>query len=480
MKKIGIIGGIMLPWVLLALLFLAGVGGYQLRRIVLIGTAYKAKSLCSAMYVSGREEGTILGEDLGSDQPAILRYVGVEVDEGNRSVSAALFGLARRKAVFREGLGCTLLLDGDGEGRLARVEGVRKPPPPSEREGLPWPQGEAPGGVSPSLDQRRFRAALDEAFSEPDPQRLRRTRGVVVVHGGRIVAERYAPGFSGETPLPGWSMTKGAFNALTGIMVGRGRLSLTERALLPEWRAAGDPRAGITLDHLLRMESGLRFREEYDNPLGDVIRMLYAEKDTAAFAAAKPPEAKPGSRWHYSSGSTNIISRIIRDRFVGREADYLAFPRRALFDRIGMRSAIIEPDASGTLVGSSFMFAGARDWARLGLLYLREGVWEGERILPPGWVRYSVTPARRAPEGEYGAHLWLKIPSFFRGRGGPLPADAFHMIGHEGQFVSVIPSRDLVVVRLGLTRKEGAWDHEAFLSSILEALPDGGRAGDQP
>jgi len=281
--------------------------------------------------------------------------------------------------------------------------------------------------------------------------------------------------FHMKQPLIGWSMTKSVINALTGILVGQGKLSLEDRALLPEWRGPGDPRAHITLDQLLRMSSGLKFAEDYANPLEDVIFMLLGTDDVAAYAANKPLEAEPGTKWYYSSGTTNIIARIMRDAIGGTDADYFAFPRRALFDPMGMHSAIIEPDASGTFVGSSLMYATARDWARFGLLYLQDGVWEGERILPEGWVKYTLTPAPRAPLGEYGAHFWLKVPPPFKSSvsGMPsLPVDTYFAAGHEGQFVTIIPSRKLVVVRLGLSRLKGAWDQEWFIAQILEAIPE--------
>jgi CubicO group peptidase (beta-lactamase class C family) len=316
--------------------------------------------------------------------------------------------------------------------------------------------------------------ALDAAFSEPGPLRLRRTRAVVVVYNGRIIAERYAPGFSRYTPLIGWSMTKSVINALIGILVKEGRLKLQDRTLIPEWREPGDPRGDITLDQLLRMSSGLTFNEDYTNPLKDVIYMLLGTGDMAAYAAKKPLQTKPGCKWEYSSGTTNILARILRDRLSDRAFDHLTFPRRALFDPLSMSSAVMEPDASGTFVGSSFMYASARDWARFGLLYLNDGVWAGERILPEGWVAYSRTPTTLSPHGEYGAHFWLDIPSYYKtgeSRGISLPSDAFHAAGHEGQFITIIPSRKLVVVRLGLTRLKGAWDQKLFIGKILEAIP---------
>jgi CubicO group peptidase (beta-lactamase class C family) len=189
--------------------------------------------------------------------------------------------------------------------------------------------------------------------------------------------------------------------------------------------------------------------------------------------------AEPGTRWRYSSGTSNILTHVIR-RVVG-EADYHAFPRRALFDRIGMSSAVMETDAVGTFVGSSFMYATGRDWARFGLLYLQDGVWSGTRILPEGWVEFSRTTAPRAPDGKFGAHFWPRIPDEFRcGDDLSVPADAFHAVGHEGQFVTVVPSRKLVLVRLGATRYPCGWNHQDFLARVLAAMSAEHRADAQP
>jgi CubicO group peptidase (beta-lactamase class C family) len=197
--------------------------------------------------------------------------------------------------------------------------------------------------------------------------------------------------------------------------------------------------------------------------------MLFGTGDAAGFAAAKRLAAEPGTRWSYASGTTNIIARGLRHAVGGSDEDYLAFPRRALFEPLGMTSAVMEPDAAGGYVGSSFMFATARDWARFGRLYLQDGVWEGRRLLPEGWVAFSVKPAPAAPGGVYGAHFWLGFDggSYAPSGTAGIPADAYHAIGHEGQFITMIPSRRLVVVRLGLAVGRGSWDHAAFLRRLL-------------
>jgi CubicO group peptidase (beta-lactamase class C family) len=426
---------------------------YRAARIASLGAAYKAKILCSGIFVAGRDPASILEGELAVTHPGILRRIKTVIDYRRKEVTCSILGLIKRTARLTPGFGCSLCYgDAPGSDCAASLSthATEKSP-------------ELPERIDPRLDP-----TLEWAFAEPDPATMRRTRAVVVLQENSIIAERYAAGFHRETPLAGWSMTKAVINALVGILVRQGRISLGEPVPVPEWQRPGDPRGKITLEQLLQMSSGLRFVEDYGKPLQDVTLMLFATPDAAAYAAAKPLEAEPGTRWSYSSGSTNIISRIIRE-ILGEE-EYASFPKRELFDRIGMSSAVMERDASGTYLGSSFMYATARDWGKLGQLYLQDGVWEGERILPEGWVHFSTTPAPSAPHGEYGAHLWLKIAAACGEDGGGMPADAFHAAGHEGQFLSVIPSRRLVIVRLGLTAKQGAWQHERFIEKVLTAL----------
>jgi CubicO group peptidase (beta-lactamase class C family) len=446
---------------------------HHLWRIARIGTAYTAKTLCSGVFVSKREPDSILDTDIRADNHPLLSHIRARVDSETQSVTASLYGMAERKAVFRPGLGCTVVSKGYELGAPSLSASHTAAPVDTD---LFWPDGERVDSLHfPSdIDPDRLREAVESAFSETDPTRLHRTRAVVIVHKGRIIVERYADGFTKDTPLLGWSMTKSVINALTGILVQGGKLSLDDRVLAPEWSNPGDPRGQITVRHLLHMTSGLRFDEHYKNPLKDVTVMLLAAPDKAAFAAGKPLVSQPGGVWHYSSGTTNILSRALRAIVGGTDANYADFPRKALFDRIGMQSAVMEADATGVFVGSSFMYATARDWARFGLLYLQDGVWQGERILPEGWVEYSRTPIPQSPAGEYGAHFWLRLSPVFRGTDGNpvhMPADTFHAIGHEGQFVTIIPSRDLVIVRLGLARRSGSWNHEAFVGKVLEAVP---------
>jgi hypothetical protein len=411
--------------------------------------------LCSGVFVSGRTQESVITSDLTADDLAPLRYVSARVDPQARLVTARVFGLAARTAVYRDGFGCTVGDDGRSHSNVGW-----------------WQIGPETPTTSPDAQsierQRRLTDVLDWAFAEPDPSRLRRTRAVVVLQDGHLLAERYAEGFTRDTPLIGWSMAKSVVNALVGILVGKGAMSLNAPLVIDAW-PAGDPRRAITLDQLLRMSSGLDFGEDSVNPRDGVLFMLLRAPDVPAYAAMTPLAATPGTRWRYSSATTNVIFGAIR-RVVG-EADYAAFPRRALFDRIGMHSAVLETDAHGNFIGSSFMWATARDWARFGRLYLDDGVWGGERILPEGWVTYSRTSAPAAPDRRYGAHFWLTIADSYRASPPvAVPPDAFHAVGHEGQFVTIVPSRRLVVVRLGLTRAAGAWAHDEFVARVLNAL----------
>jgi CubicO group peptidase (beta-lactamase class C family) len=249
---------------------------------------------------------------------------------------------------------------------------------------------------------------------------------------------------------------------------------LKDPAPVPEWRSPDDPRHEITLDQLMRMSSGLAFEEIYQ-PLTHATDMLYGAHDFGAFAAKSHLEAPPDQKWSYSSGTANIIARIVRYEAEKTTPDYYRFMREALFDRIGMTSMVIEPDPSGTFVGSSYAVATVRDWARFGLLYLQDGVWDGKRVLPEGWVTYSTTPTPKAPKGEYGALFWLNAGAPGNPGNRPLPhapVETYYADGYQGQRVIVIPSKKLVLVRFGATTPSSAWDTDAFIAGVIQALPE--------
>ncbi len=428
---------------------------------------YIAKVTCSQVFVGGLSADAAIAE---LPKLAVTKAIRTTVDVPARRARATLPLILTREARYHAGLGCTLVPLGAD---LVTFPELSEAAALSDSlAARPWPEGDQPLATVPaSIDMAKLAAALDRAFSEPSSGE-RNTRAIVVVHQGRIVAERYATGFGPETRFPGWSMTKSVGSALVGTLVRDGALALDQRALFAAWRAPGDRRADITLRHLLWMSDGLDAEESYA-PNGGATRLLFGSRDIAATAMANPSAVAPGERWYYSSATSNLLSQLVRDRVGGSLQDYLTFPRRVLFDRIGMRSAVMEPDATGLFVGSSFMYATARDWARFGQFYLQDGVWNGERLLPEGWVAFSRAPAPAAPLGEYGGQWWLNAgpPGDSTRRPFPqVPAELFYASGFEGQTVAVLPSRALVVVRLGLSRPDDAYDLGELLSGVLAAI----------
>lgn len=426
-------------------------------------TGYVAHNACSAVFVSGRDEAQIAAEDLARQS-----YVSFVVDREQERVRATVLGLAARTAVYRPGLGCVLAVDADPE--VLRAQGFE--PMRAAASAAPWPNGDGDETRPdpPGLDRAALDAAVAAGFDEPNPASLRRTRAVVVIHDGVLVAERYAAGFDKHTPQLGWSMSKSVTSALVGVLVGRGALEPRAPAPVPAW--ADDPRKAVTLDQLLRMSSGLEFEERY-GMLADATHMLFEVDDAAGFALAKPLAHPPDTVYSYSSATSNILSWIVRRQFTD-DAEYHRFPHEALFAPLGMRSAVFETDAAGTLLGSSFVYASARDWARFGQLYLQDGVWNGVRILPEGWVDYSRAPTPTSATGEYAAHFWANAgaPGDPSTRRLPhLPVDAYQASGFQGQAVLIVPSRRAVIVRLGMTHERSAWDLDHFAAGVLAALP---------
>lgn len=335
-------------------------------------------------------------------------------------------------------------------------------PLPAQPAGTPWPTTAWPEGerlAGPAA------AHLDAAFAPEAMATLGRTDVVLVVREGRIIYERYGDTLTAENTFPSWSKAKSMTHALAGLLVGDGLLDIHAPADVPEWRGAGDPRGAITLDQLLRMSSGLKFTEEYspDQP-SDVIAMLFGEgqADVAAFAAGFPLAHAPDTVMSYSSGTTNIISRALA-RTLGKSGpDFEAFMRERLFGPLGMTSPIPKFDEAGTFIGSSFCFCTARDFARFGLLYLRDGVWEDRRLLPEGWVDYARTRtlARHDDAEPYGAQWWL-------GLGGP---GSFSANGYDGQYTLLLPDLDAIIVRHGATPAALKDNLRAWLGEAAAAL----------
>lgn len=409
-----------------------------------VGSGYAAKIVCSNVFLAGRDADEVLYVDVQAPGNPLLRLMNVSVDKPQKRVHAALLGfLAGNDAVYRDGLGCAVTPEGATLAAIAAPAVLSAPADPN----VLWPEG-----AKIESNPKVTAVLSDAALTGPG------MRAVVVVHGGRIVGETYGAGFARETPLLGWSMTKSVTAAIIGTLVRDGRMSLQDRALFPQWK--NDQRGDIRLADLLAMESGLAFDEGYAT-VADVTRMLFLETDMADFAADQPLVAGPGSRFNYSSGTGVMLSKIWMGK-AGDQATALGYPARALFGPLGMSSAVMEADEAGTFVGSSYMYATGRDWARLGLFLARDGVWNGNRLLPEGFVSEMQTP-NKTSNGRYS-----KMQTWLPGKDGG--AGTFILDGHDGQNVIIVPSVDLVVVRLGLTPSWSGYSPTPLVDAIAKTI----------
>jgi CubicO group peptidase (beta-lactamase class C family) len=424
---------------------------------------YGAKVMCSAVFDAGRNEQQVRDQDLSA---YMMRLADFQINYIDSSVTGSIFGFGKRKAIYRYGLGATLISElSEKNIRSQRFNLPAKPL--SNTDTIPWPMGDKLCDTFPeAIDSLKLQSAMKKVFVEEDTILPVRTRAVIVVYDGQLIAEHYADGFGAKTKLAGWSMTKTVTGALIGILVKQGKLSVGTSAPVPEWQSAGDPRHSISIENLLQQRSGLDFDEIYYRK-SDATSMLFQKSDMAAFTASHPLKFKPGSVFHYSSGNSNILSRIIRQT-VG-DSLYDCFPYKELFYKLGMYSAVLEPDPSGTFVGSSYMYANARDWARLGLLYLDDGLIDNERILPEGWVAKTAMSPSSDKRG-YGYQIWLNTGGDSSVKHYPsAPADMFYADGFESQLIFVIPSKKLVIVRLGLTQHNN-FNADQFLHDVLASI----------
>lgn len=428
-------------------------------------SGYGAKMLCSCTMLAGREPNDVIAKELGRFPLSLGSF---EANFNDSSATGRVFGMALQKAIYRKGLGCTLI-NGISEDDLRAQKYNIVSPPLLDPDTIPWPQGNLlPDSLPLGIEYKKLNDVVEEAFAEPGPDTLRQTRAVLVLYDGAIVLEKYAPGFDRNSSMIGWSMTKSVTNALMGILVKKGKLDIRQPAPITPWK--NDERSKITLSNLMHASSGLRWVEDYSSP-SSATNMLFKEKNMGLYASECPAHYDPETVFYYSSGTTNILSWIIRQS-IGEE-DYYSFPSRELFNKIGIRTMVIEPDAGGTFVGSSYSFATARDWARFGLLYLNRGNWQGEQILSPEWIEYTVTPAPAAPLGQYGAQFWLNAGAkedHTKRYYPDVPEDLFWADGYEGQNVFILPSKKLVVVKLSLSQGDYLDDNQ-FLSGIISTLP---------
>lgn len=431
--------------------------------LIRVASGYSAKMVCSNVFLAGRDPEQVLELDVQAPGHPILRFIRVSVDRETKTVSAGLLGVfGKGLAVARDGTGCATVPDGNLD--AAKAFAAAPLPEVGQVDAL-WPEG---GRVEASQDAAVAQILDDPVLAGPG------MRAMVVVQNGRIVGERYGEGFSQTTPLLGWSMTKTVNAAIIGTLVKAGQIDLAGAGLFEPWKADG--RAAIKFENLMSMTSGLEFNEEYGD-VTDVTRMLYLEPDMAGFASAKPLVMQTGTSFNYSSGSSAMLSRLWQNA-VGDPQKALALPREALFGPLGMASAVMETDARGTFVGSSYMYATAQDWARFGQFLLQDGVWNGAEILPAGYAAWMREQAPGISEKYGRGQVWLRGPSAGTPEGQDpdagfdLPPDAYWALGHDGQTLTVIPSKQLVVLRMGLTPSKLGYKPQALVSALAKALPD--------
>ncbi len=439
--------------------------------------AIGAHHLCSGLWVVGRvykrtpEE--VLAQDIAPFQAfgweESFKY---EIDARRRRVTVSGPGVPPRAAQYNGDQGCSILPRGASDIYFKPKPVPRKLSDPAK---LPWPTGDA-GATAPTpegVDAAAVQAALDWGMA----QKEHNTRAIVLVYRGKIVAERYAPGWTKDTPQISWSQGKSVTAALIGVLAQQGRLRVDDPAPVKEWQGKDDPRRQIRIRDLLRMSSGLDFANlSLSGPASftrenEHMRIYFDGLNVFEHAVNQPLEIPPDTQWRYRNSDPLTLGRIIREMVEGRGPNgieaYPTFPQRALFDQIGARNFILETDAWGNFIMTGYDYGSARDWARFGLLHLWDGVWEGKRILPEGWVDFISTPAPADRSRGYGGLFWLNRGGAWKG----VPEDAFMSSGFMGQHTVVIRSRDAVVVRLGPSPRNSNRYLTELLNRLLAGLP---------
>lgn len=444
-----------------------------------LAMAMNAKILCSGIWVQGRDAELHAAADLQRfDHFSWGEDFSYTVDEERRRVTMSASGQPDRVAQHNGDQGCAVLPRGADDVHFTPTD-VGREWPLAEWER--WPTGDrlSDEALPPEVDRIALEEALDYAIG--NHEHGQNTRAVVVVYKGRLIGERYAPGIPRDMPHLSWSQGKSVTAALIGVLVEQGELTVEQRAPVEEWSAPDDPRREITIENLLHMSSGL----DFNNYGLDGERSLSTENhhfriyldgiDVFEHAVGHPLEAEPGERWEYLNSDPLTLGKIVRETVEARGDDYHAFPWTDLFDEIGVKDAVLETDAWGNFILTGYDYMSARDWARFGLLHLNDGMWEGERILPEGWADYVSTPAPAHPDDGYGALFWLNAG----GRYDRMPLDAYWPAGFMGQNTVIIPSRDMVVVRLGPSPGRGFGSYlNKVVGDILDAVEPGESAED--
>ena len=416
-------------------------------------SGYSAKNMSSSVFLAER---TLEITDKQDNNFSPINIAEDKVNIEEKSATASVYGFMKRKAIYKEGLGSILVLDDFEEDTQFLVPNRTK-----SASNLPYPYGDAAqkDTVFGNVNYNELQTAVSNAFDVND-EYIKKTRAVVVIYKDQIIAEKYAEGFDKNSKILGWSMTKSITSAVIGILEKQGRVDVNQTNLFPEWE--NDERSKITLNNLLQMNSGLEWNEDY-NTMSDVTKMLFLAKDMTKSQKEKPLTGEPNNSWNYSSGTSNLVSGYIRNQFKTHQ-EYLDFWYAELIDKIGMSSMLIETDLSGNYVGSSYGWATPRDWAKFGLLYLYKGNWNGEQLLNESWVDYTAAPTNGS-NGQYGAHFWLNAGGVYPNA----PKDIFSCNGYQGQYVFIIPSEELVIVRFGLAENP-VFNVDRLLREIIDVI----------
>lgn len=409
--------------------------------------------MASQVFLANRVPDSVVSYD--NNMP-LVKLADAELLKKDSAAAASVYGLMKRKAVYKEGVGAALTND-TYDAHAFSITPERVYP----KDTIPFPYGNAgvTDTVFDNVDYEVLEQALDNAFAKPSEQK---TRTVLVAYKNHIIGERYLDGFTKDTPMLGWSMTKSVLATLYGILQYENKMDVQSYRPFDDDVHPNTPKSIITINHLLRMQSGLAWEENYFE-ISDVTKMLFLSSDMTEVQREKVAIANPTEVWNYSSGTSNLLSGILREQFDTHQK-YLNFPYHSLIDKIGMHSMLIETDLTGNFVGSSYGWATTRDWAKFGLLYLNKGMWNGERIFAEDWVKYITEPTKYS-DGVYGAHFWLNA----NGKYPDVPRDLYSANGFQGQYVFVIPSKDLVVVRTGLA-EDPEFDINKFLQEVIGAI----------
>jgi CubicO group peptidase (beta-lactamase class C family) len=416
---------------------------------------YAAKNLCSCTFIANRDANHVKETDLNVP---FIKYANAEVNLEEKSVTSTILSLGSQTAYYNPKTGCAVVSKEDKEEYLKlSFETNNKY---SSVDSLYWPYSNEFNDTIPNnINLNKIKEIVSTHFKENQKEVVVNTRAVVVVYKGQLIYEQYAEGFDKNTPQLGWSMTKSITNTMVGVLAQQG-LDINTPVNIEAWK--NDDRKNITWNNLLQMSDGLEWEEDYSK-ISDATKMLYKEKDMFSYVVNHKLAETPGEKYVYSSGTTNLLSGLVK-QVVGKE-NYLAFPYDKIFSKIGATSMRLETDASGTYVGSSYSWATPRDWAKYGLLYLNDGVWLGEQIFPKGWAKYSGTPIPQS-QGTYGAQFWTHTNEGYP----DVPTDLYFADGYQGQRVFIIPSEDLVVVRLGLSK--GDVSYNELLKGVIESIKE--------